>query len=66
MKKIKYKDQLICIIYKPQDWKKGLNFISDDEHFIQVGSWWYDKDKILQNHKHLFNKRECKYIRGLS
>lgn len=46
-------DDLIAIIYRDEDWQKGLNFITPDNLFIQVGSWWYDKGKKLDSHKHL-------------
>ena len=39
--------KLICIIYREGDWKEGLNFVTPNELFIQVGSWWYNKDKQL-------------------
>ncbi len=52
MKIIKRNEKLICIIYRDEDWKKGLNFITPDSLFVQVGSWWYDKDKKLDAHKH--------------
>ena len=29
---------------------EGLSFYTDDENFIQVGSWNYEKDKILDLH----------------
>lgn len=36
-----------------EEWdKKGLNFYSKDEEFIQVGSWNYDNGKELLKHKH--------------
>lgn len=31
----------------------GLFFTSDDHDFIQVGTWNYEKGKILPRHKHL-------------
>ena len=31
---------------------KGLNFITPDETFIQVSSWWYPEGKRLDNHVH--------------
>lgn len=33
-------------------WKEGLSFFSQDQDFIQVGSWGYDKDKYLLPHIH--------------
>ena len=52
MEKITHNGQIISIIYRDSDWVKGLNFITPDEHFVQVGSWWYDKGKKLDSHIH--------------
>ncbi|MDB9900842.1 hypothetical protein OAD37_03520 [Gammaproteobacteria bacterium] len=52
MEKITHNGQIISIIYRDADWVKGLNFITPDEHFVQVGSWWYDKGKKLDSHIH--------------
>lgn len=36
-----------------QEWEKGgLNFFSNDEEFIQVGTWGYDNGKHLLAHEH--------------
>ena len=50
-------NNIIAIIYRDSDWQKGLNFITPDNLFVQVGSWWYDKGKKLDEHKHLEYKR---------
>ena len=52
MGKITHNGQIISIIYRDKDWVKGLNFITPDELFVQVGSWWYDKGKKLDSHIH--------------
>ena len=52
MEKIKHNNQIISIIYRESDWVKGLNFVTPDELFVQVGSWWYDKGKKLDSHIH--------------
>tara|TARA_B110000971_G_C19535652_1_gene287970 strand:- start:19 stop:429 length:411 start_codon:yes stop_codon:yes gene_type:complete len=52
MQTIKHEDKILSIIYRDSDWVKGLNFVTPDELFIQVGSWWYDKGKKLDNHVH--------------
>ena len=52
MKKITHNNQLICIIYREDDWQEGLNFITPDDLFIQVGSWWYPAGKKLDAHIH--------------
>ena len=52
METITHNGQIISIIYRDKDWIKGLNFITPDELFVQVGSWWYDKGKKLDSHIH--------------
>ena len=52
METITHNGQIISIIYRDSDWIKGLNFITPDELFVQVGSWWYDKGKKLDSHIH--------------
>lgn len=58
MQKIEHDGKIISIIYRDSDWVKGLNFITPDELFVQVGSWWYDKGKKLDSHIHKEFKRE--------
>jgi len=57
MKFIKSNEKLIAIICEAHEFKKGLNFITPDDLFIQTGLWWYDKGKILDNHIHKKNQR---------
>ena len=52
MKKIEHNGKIIAIIYKDDDWVEGLNFITPDSLFVQVGSWWYQKGKKLESHIH--------------
>lgn len=52
MEIIKHEEQIIAIIYRESDWVKGLNFITPNNLFIQVGSWWYQKGKELDSHIH--------------
>ncbi len=59
MREVKDKNgQLLCIVYKDEDWVEGLNFITDNSLFVQVGSWWYQKGKNLAKHKHNVVPRE--------
>lgn len=51
--------KLLCIVYREEDWQEGLNFITDDALFVQVGSWWYPKGKKLATHKHNIVCREA-------
>lgn len=59
METIKNNDQIIAIIYRDDDWIEGLNFITPNELFIQVGSWWYNKGKKLDSHIHKDYAREA-------
>ena len=52
METIKHNGMIITIIYRDSDWIEGLNFITPDDLFIQVGSWWYQKGKKLDSHVH--------------
>ena len=61
MKIYKHNHQILSIVYKEEDWVKGLNFITPDELYIQVGSWWYNKGKKLDSHVH--NNFERKTLR---
>ena len=58
---IKVKEgDLLLAKYIPEKlaWKSGLNFFSEDEDFIQVGTWGYDSDKKLKAHIHNEVSRE--------
>ncbi|MCP4179889.1 MAG: hypothetical protein GY756_19175 [bacterium] len=60
--KIIEKDGKILAKHIPDlDWKDGLAFYSDDNDYIQVGSWVYDEGKELARHIH--NEVERKVIR---
>ena len=68
MEIIKDGEALISIIFREKDWVKGLNFITPDEIFVQVGAWWYDKGKKLDRHIHnefdrnATRTQECVYV----
>ena len=47
MKKYEYDGIVYCVVYRDEDWVKGLNLITPDDYFIQAGSCWYDKCKFL-------------------
>lgn len=69
MQKIEHAGKIIAIIYRDEDWVKGLNFITPSDMFVQVGSWWYEKGKVLARHVHKnYNRtanrtQECVYVR---
>ena len=52
---IEVKDNVVVLArYIPASsaWENGLSFFSDDEDYIQVGTWGYDKPKELLAHTH--------------
>jgi quercetin dioxygenase-like cupin family protein len=44
--------QRIAIFIPSSDWNKGLTFYSEDQDYVQVGTWVYDEGKQLQAHRH--------------
>ena len=61
-------EQLIAIVRKIDEWKNGLDFVTSDESFIQVGTWNYNAGKTLDRHEHNFYERtsnitqECVFV----
>lgn len=53
-----YQGKLLAIIHRDRNWNKGLDFLTEDENFVQVGTWYYDKGKELDKHKHNVVVRE--------
>ena len=48
---------LYAIIQRSTDWNKGLNFITPDDLFLQVGTFWYQEDNKCKPHRHIENER---------
>ena len=46
-------DLTLAIIIRSADWEKGLNFVSSEGDYQQVGTWQYDKGQKLAPHIHL-------------
>lgn len=57
MKKIYNNESVCAIFHKSSDWKEGLSFLTPNETFIQVGTWWYRAGKSLTPHIHIRNER---------
>jgi len=57
MKEIKLDGETVTIFHKAGDWKEGLDFLTENETFIQTGTWWYQKGKELRSHMHIVNER---------
>lgn len=56
--KIRDGDLILAIVIRDEVWEEGLNFVSSDEDYQQVGIWGYDKGKKLAPHIHLIVPRE--------
>jgi len=52
VEKIRDDDTLLAILIRSADWERGLNFVSSHGDFLQVGTWWYDKEHRLGPHIH--------------
>ena len=61
IKEIRHKGGLLARYIPSGAWIDGLGFYSNDEEYIQVGSWQYNKGKEL--HKHIHNEVERTVIR---
>lgn len=48
----------LCILWQDEDWNQGLQFLTNDEQFLQLGTWWYNKGKILDRHHHNIVERK--------
>ena len=51
-------DLVLAIVIRNADWEEGLNFVSSEGDYQQVGIWGYDKGKKLAPHIHLIEPRE--------
>ena len=58
VEKIMDMDLILAIVIRGEDWEEGLNFISSEEDYQQVGIWGYNKGKKLTPHIHLIKPRE--------
>ena len=61
MQKIEHDGYLVAIIYRDEDWVEGLNFLTPNNLFVQVGSWWYQAGKKLASHIHNDFERKAKW-----
>ncbi len=51
-------DLVLAVIVRGTDWEKGLNFVTSEEDYQQVGIWGYDEGQGLAPHVHLNEPRE--------
>ena len=53
IKEITFENQLYAFVCSLNDVNKGLQFLSDDSDFIQLGTWNYEKNFSTVPHYHL-------------
>lgn len=53
IKEISFENQLYAFVCSLNDVNKGLEFLSDDSDFIQLGTWNYEKNFSTVPHYHL-------------
>lgn len=60
IEKITDNNVILAIVARAENWHKfkGLDFITKDQDFVQVGFWNYNKGQNLSNHIHLENPKE--------
>ena len=51
MREITYNNVILARII-PHNWTENLSFYSQDQEYIQVGTWNYNKGKELPAHEH--------------
>ena len=52
-----FEDRHFASIHNFNEMNEGLSFLTSDESFIQVGTWNYEKNKILDAHYHNYFER---------
>ena len=52
-----FEDRHFASIHNFNEIDEGLSFLTRDESFIQVGTWNYEKNKILDAHYHNYFER---------
>lgn len=51
-------NSVLALVIRDADWEKGLNFVSSESDYQQVGIWGYEKGQKLEPHIHLREPRE--------
>ena len=51
---------LQAIVLRKDEWGEGLNFITPEGLFLQVGTFWYQEGERCKPHRHILNDRPNK------
>lgn len=54
---IYFENDLYASVFNVENISEGLNFLTTDDSFIQVGTWNYEKGKSLEPHYHNYFER---------
>ncbi|MFQ5683627.1 MAG: hypothetical protein ACE5HC_10195 [Candidatus Binatia bacterium] len=60
---------LLLAVHVSGDWEEGLKFYSQDQDFVQVGTWCYSEGMVLKAHRHnpvervITHTQEVVYVR---
>jgi len=57
MREIKEDGFTLAIVDNFNNFEKGLHFYGSKYDFLQVGSFCYNKDQVMRNHRHIFRPR---------
>ena len=52
IKNVIHNNELYSSIFDLNNISEGLDFLTNDDSFVQVGTWKYEKGKILDAHYH--------------
>ena len=50
--KISADNEVIAVVRRYSDWNDGLDFVTNEDAYIQIGTWKYDSGKVLDRHEH--------------
>lgn len=56
--KIEKDGVLYAIVHREEVWNEGLSFITPEDMFCQVGTFWYQAGKKCKPHRHIQNVRK--------
>ena len=56
-KHVYFENKLFASVVDINNIPDGLSFLTNDDSYIQVGTWNYDKNKLLEAHFHNYFER---------
>lgn len=62
---IKEGEKILALIFRNDNFKEGLDFLTKESDALQVGTWNYSKGKILNAHGHKKAERKNNIVQEL-